>query len=155
MALVPLYIKRVNREIQNENFNKKINDDLSCYLCNNNVNSMIFQMFIGEKYVANIELNFGPQYPFRNPKVKINNMLYHSVLKSNLPNILYKATRRRCLCCSSLTCSYNWKPINNTYDLLNEIKNNLEIKIKCIELLHVYKIKNKYLIDDIPIEKFL
>ncbi len=52
-------------------------------------------------------------------------------------------------------CISNWTPFKNISDILTEVSNNLDLKLKFNEIRHVKKIKTKYLIDDIPIEDYL
>ena len=154
MASLPSYARRINKEISDK-FEIDISKNLNCFLVQYDINEMIFVTFFNDKSTVYIELNYSQQYPFRCPKVKINNMNYQCLLKCNFHSFLKRITNKRCLCCSSLTCSNNWKPIDNTYKLLEEIKTNLTTKLRCIELLHIKKIKDKYLNADIPIEDFI
>ena len=52
-------------------------------------------------------------------------------------------------------CISNWSPFKTVSDVLTEVCNNLDLKLKFNEIRHVKKIKNKYLNNDIPIEDFL
>ena len=95
-------------------------------------------------------------YPFRAPTVKIGIYDYKELLKVN--NISLKYLNIRCLCCSTLLCGNNWSPHKTIYDILIEVKNNLEIKLRSIEIFHAIKVIDKYLGDAfraLPILEFL
>lgn len=81
-------------------------------------------------------------YPFRPYDVKVGIYNYKSLLILN--NFSRKILGRECMCCSTLLCGHNWTPQNTLYDLLTEIKNNLELKLRSIEIFHAIKIIDKY-----------
>ena len=106
-----------------------------------------------------ITFKFNNEYPFKQPSVFVGNGLY-----KNLLMIYNNKTKKKiyetyfldqyvCLCCITILC--NWSPIVKVSALLPEIKTNIEYIHRYIEILHAEKIKYKYLIEDIPLEKYL
>ena len=93
-----------------------------------NDNSVLFDIVLNEKYPFNILINFPKEYPFRPPKVKINNNDYIKLLADIQANNLYSGTEK-CLCCSTLCCKNNWCPQNDLIDMINEIFSNLNMLI--------------------------
>ena len=93
-----------------------------------------------------VRLKFPREYPFKLPICNLNNTSYLHYLK-NKSNI--------CLCCSSLLCNYNWKVSMTSCDILNEISKNIRDKQNSSYLKLIKKIKEKYLISDIPIEEYI
>ena len=110
-------------------------------------------------YCHNISFIFTDDYPFKPPKIYINNKLYQNILiyqKNAIKKNIYETyfiDATICLCCSTMLC--NWSPLNKMIDILPEIKTNVEYLHRYIEILHAKKIKEKYLIDDIDIESYL
>ena len=66
--------------------------------------------------------NFKDNYPFKSPDVKINSKEYDGNIC--LPNeIIYfflNKLNKKCLCCSSILCSYNWSPSLGLIDIVEE-----------------------------------
>jgi ubiquitin-protein ligase len=96
-----------------------------------------------------ISIIFPDEYPFKPPKIKLNEEDYDSLLKMNNPvklNALKNLTGRDCLCCNTITCYDNWAPAMTIYDIISEIKNNLKIIDKI--LLKVTFDKFKLLLQD-------
>ena len=52
-------------------------------------------------------------------------------------------------------CKNNWGPQKNLKNILQEILKTFDTKQRIVEYLHAKKIKDKYLIDDIPIFDFI
>jgi len=103
----------------------------------------------------NISINNIP-YPFKAPKIRVNGHSYNSLLQIN--RNAAKILKLKCLCCTTLTCRNNWCVRHNLFDLLNEVKNTLEIKLRSIEIYHCIKIIDKYFGDGLrclPIVYFL
>ena len=96
-----------------------------------------------------ISIIFPDEYPFKPPKIKLNEHDYDSLLKMNNPvklNALKNLTGRDCLCCNTITCYDNWAPAMTIYDIISEIKNNLKIIDKI--LLKISFDKFKLLLQD-------
>lgn len=145
------------RRISNELFkyeNDGTAENLECYLVNHDESRMIFVKFLPQYFMINIILNFSDMYPFKPPSITINGHNYMRLLQITEQWKL-KYINTRCLCCSSLLCIDNWSPHKNISDILTEVSNNLNLKLKFNEIRHVKKIKYKYLNQDIPIEDFL
>ena len=146
--------KRITNEINKFLISGK-EDELGCWLINHDDSDMIFYMYLSEDKYVTIKINYPRDYPFKAPKVFINNHDYISLLRIEEKWKLDFLGPDKCLCCSSMTCANNWCAARTTFQLLDEIKNNLTFKIRLNEIAHVRKIRDKYLIDDIPLENFL
>ena len=145
------------RRITNELFKFEhdgISQKLNCYLVNHDESEMRFVRFLPQEFLINIVLNFSDMYPWKPPQININGHNYIKLLQIT-EHWKLKYINSRCLCCSSLMCISNWTPFKTISDILTEVCGNLDLKLKFNEIIHVKKIKNKYLIDDIPIEDYL
>ena len=99
-----------------------------------------------------IHLRFSEDYPFKPPTIWLNNIPYLTYLRS----MFYKkGVFNNCPCCSSVLCGANWVPFHQSFRILDEIKENITNKQRKIYLLLIKKLKDKYLISDIPIEEFI
>ena len=108
--------------------------------------------------VDNISINIKVEkilYPFRSPKVKINNYDYIYIISTCNTKYITKLFGHMCLCCKSILCSNNWAPIYNLEKIIIKIRKNLNLKKKIVEMMHCDKIKDKYLISDISLYKYL
>jgi hypothetical protein len=98
-----------------------------------------------------------PEFPFHKPIIKINDKHYYTYLLQDSKKLdiyhEYFIGKNNCLCCQTILC--NWSPILKLKDLLEEIRQNIEYFERCEEILIAKKIKNTFLNDDIPIEKYL
>ena len=95
-------------------------------------------------------------HPFRPPiNIMLNNFEYLALLRCNNIYLKMLNINKECLCCESLTCKNNWTVQTNIHNLMDEIFTNMNIKSRIVELIHALKIKEKYLIDDIPIHQYL
>ena len=135
-------------------FHRRFKKELSCLLnIYPNINYSIQeanQPIILKIIINNIMVTiyFDSYYPFKPPnKILLNNISYKKYLGFSI--------NRQCLCCSSITCSNNWSPGLTTEILIKEIERNIYLKQQRTYLLLVKIIKNKYLNQDIPIEKWL
>lgn len=145
--------RRISKELfkfENEGVSQKLN----CYLVNHDESNMKFIRFLPQEFLINIVLKYPNDYPWKPPKISVNGYNYIKLLQIRKQWKL-KYINTRCLCCSSLMCISNWTPFKNISDILTEVSNNLDLKLKFNEIRHVKKIKTKYLIDDIPIEDYL
>ena len=165
--------KRIDKEIQTYwmidtpyvdplvEFNNKIRyidiiDHVVYFMIIKERNNIINQIDDGNIVIA-FEMQ-NSNYPFGPPKkVLINGKNYFEYLRPNgsTYDILEYFIGQKCLCCSTLMCRNNWGPQKNLKNILQEILKTFNTKQRVIEYLHVKKIKDKYLIDDIPIFDFI
>ena len=110
------------------------------------LNSKIYEFYI-HKY-----------YPFRPPKIYINNKQYlscHTILSNNFRAKLREYAGIDCFCCETMLCSDNWSPKLTIKDILEERD---KYKNACREVVHriiVNVIIRKYLNNDINIIQWL
>lgn len=145
--------RRISKELfkfENDGVSQKLN----CYLVNHDESNMKFIRFLPQEFLIDIVLKYPITYPWKPPKISVNGYNYIKLLQITEQWKL-KYINTRCLCCSSLMCISNWCPFKNISDILTEVCNNLDLKLKFNEILHAKKIKYKYLNPDIPIEEFL
>ena len=132
-------------------------------------------IFIYYLYFAKIKIEIGIHYHFQRPtRVTINDIeyiqfLYHitqcinqnkkrkhiqlGIITENDHDPIYDDFYH-CLCCSSIL--YNWNPSFTFNQLIDEIIQNYEQKMKPVWFIFINVIKRQpYLISDIPIEKYL
>ena len=112
---------------------------------------------ISLKKLYNVSFTMPPEFPFHKPIIKINEKPYHIYLlqDSKKLNIYreYIIEKNKCLCCQTILC--NWTPILKLKDLLKEIQQNIEYFERYEEIIIAKKLKKIFLIDDIPLEKYL
>ena len=95
-------------------------------------------------------------YPFQAiTQVKVNDSSYSSLLRIPEIDILEQITGKSCLCCHSLTCQSNWTCGFEINQVIREIFQTLEIRKRIQDRKMAAFIKNRYLIDDIPLQLFL
>jgi hypothetical protein len=160
-----LYSKRIKYEIAllycvlngNAYFNnrfQKIVDSITDEIKNNIISiniisddTIVLDTIINEKYYFEILLIIPKEYPFRPPKVKINNNNYIELLcniqNKNLNNS--ENGDKSCLCCSTLCCKGNWGPKKNVFHIITEIFNNLKMIYLPVDNILYKTILNKYL----------
>ena len=103
-------------------------------------------------YYLNIDIEICKSYPFKPPKVNVNGKNYlRMILYTNI-KILNK--KDRCLHCDSILKN-NWGVCIGICNIIKEIYENISMKINIIEILHIKKIKNKYILHNINIEKYI
>ena len=98
------------------------------------------------------------KYPFNPPRIIYNNNPYSELLRS--PSIrfniyLEKVFNKKCLCCSSLNCKYNWSPGINLSMIINDINKMRNIRRIIIKNILIDQIKDNYLNPDIVILEYL
>ncbi len=80
-----------------------------------------------DEYTITLNKNF----PFKCPQlITVNNAPYSSILVCNDPNrkkLLKKLTGLDCLCCRSVMCDGNWTIQTRLKDVINEIKESIDI----------------------------
>ena len=96
----------------------------------------------------NILLEFKDRYPFRPPNVVLNSIPYLTYLQ-------FKTEDQKCMCCVSKMCMKNSHTSHSIPLILNEIYTNIKMKQLKTYLLLINVIKNKYLIQDIPLENWI
>lgn len=153
----PIEMVKPSRQRWVKNFDKD-----SFILSDYSDTNVIFAAII-DKYVIPITISinskgnrYGSPYPFRPPKINVGIYEYKSLLHIN--KFALDILKIKCMCCSTLLCGHNWKPQNTIVDLLTEVKKNMEIKLRGVEIYHTVKIVDKYLGDAfrcLPILEFL
>ena len=121
-------------------------------------NIATFFLYINENYHCTVVFNFkNIDYPFVGPKVFINNYSYLSILKTDTKSFKKNITSVNCcLYCESILCYDNWRATFTMKHILDEIYDNLILKLRMNEIRHCRKIVEKCLkIDYVPIEEFL
>ena len=98
------------------------------------------------------------KYPFHPPTFHFNNQPYSHYLKlpsQRFSEYLKKITNKVCLCCSSLSCKYNWSPGIKLKMFIDELNKIRQLKRNIVYKILAEKIKDKYLIDDVDLDSFL
>ena len=70
------------------------------------------------------------EYPFKPPKIIINDQDYISLLKLNSSEklkVLTSLTGLKCLCCNTMVCNDNWSPTVSFYNIISEINTNFKL----------------------------
>jgi ubiquitin-protein ligase len=97
-------------------------------------------------------------YPFHSPKFHFNNEPYSHYLKlpsQRFSELLKKFINKTCLCCSSLSCKYNWSPAVKLKMFIDELNKIRQYKRNIVHKILADKVKDKYLIDDVDLDSFL
>lgn len=98
------------------------------------------------------------KYPFNSPKIIYNDQPYSQLLRSPSTRFniyLEKLFDKKCLCCASLNCKYNWSPGINLSMIINDINKMRNIRRIIITNILIDQIKDKYLNPDIAILDYL
>ena len=98
------------------------------------------------------------KYPFNSPKILYNDQPYSELLRSPSDKFsiyLNKLFNKKCLCCTSLNCKYNWSPAINLSMIINDINKMRNIRRIIITNILIDQIKDKYLNPDIVILDYL
>lgn len=146
--------KRLKRELDSIIFNYEIIQlDF-----NNKGEIQLYMQKINDNYETIYSFVFPDSYPFKPPKVFVNNKPYFDYLRLNsskFSNILKYITNFNCLCCSSFLCNNLWSPAYTMSKILLEIDNFKKIKKNIIIKLLLDKVKEKYLINDIELDSWI
>jgi|694.fasta_scaffold35903_5 ubiquitin-protein ligase len=81
-------------------------------------------------YFNTVSIILPTEYPFKPPKIKLNEHDYTSLLKMNSRdklNAVKKFTGRDCLCCNTIICNDNWAPAITFIDIISEINRNIKL----------------------------
>jgi ubiquitin-protein ligase len=122
----------------------------------NEVNLTVFETEKDDSFKYTFILT--SSYPFSPPKIYCNNIEYSNFLKlssDRMHKYLQNITKLECLCCTSYICTDNWSLTLKLINVIDEIhdkrkiKRNIIIKILCDQII------NKYLINDIKLDKYL
>lgn len=105
-------------------------------------------------------IRFCNDYPFKPSKVEIQSIPYSKFLsiQYNSPSVNYYLNKIRnigCFCCNTVTCHSNWSPAVTSLNIFQEIRKYRKYKRDIINKIFADKIKNKYLINDIDLDKWL
>jgi len=144
-----VYIKRITRDCES------LYEIYPNLVLSNNSNKIEMIITEGKERFGFI---FNESYPFTPPKIYYNGESYMELLRINDKgerNILRKYRNKECLCCDSYDCYDNWKPLLTLKIIIDEIKENVQLKKTLVHILLADKIKKKYLIDDIDINSYL
>ena len=114
-----------------------------------------FILYVTEKKstVVNIIFNNKKPYPWYPPDVYLFDYDYHQLLMTDLS--MFKFDTVRCLCCESLLCKDIWNIQKKLFDLFEEIKKNLKLKMRKSDLLCCKHVVNQIFGTYIPVDKFL
>ncbi len=84
------------------------------------------------------------EYPFKPPKIIINDQNYISLLKLNSPEKLkglHSLTGVKCLCCNTMVCNVNWCPTVTCCNIISEINTNFKLIEKILLKISFDKFK--------------
>lgn len=97
-------------------------------------------------------------YPFHGPTIQFNYKPYSHYLRlpsQRFSHYLKFFINKKCLCCSSFDCKYNWCPVIKFKMIINEIDTIQKYKRNIVYKILSDQLKDKFLIDDIDIDVFL
>mgnify|MGYP001173397839 FL=1 len=149
-------LKRIINEL-NRDWTTLWQERNSIFITNNRLPRLQFLIFFQcdyEPIMVTMDFN-SIAYPFRPPKVFIGlrEIDYISLLPTTW-KFQQKILGQKCLCCNSILCK--WAPNKTIMDIVNEVKENFELKIRMMEIAHCKKIVEKKLgVNYLPIEEFL
>ena len=146
--------RRINRELRlYNNFFNKENIQLIEY---DQQTSIIKLVMIIKDRVLFVNLNFPPEYPFGPPKA----LIYKDGSEYNYLDLLYLNSEwysyfklKDCFCCNSILCK--WVVSNDMKEVIEEIQNNLEYKLRIREIIMCRSLINQKIGTYVPIETFL
>lgn len=149
----PFVLKRLKRE--SKDFLEKFE---SLSVKNNNGK---YEIYLTDK--SNYKYNnycfiLDNNYPFREPKLLINNIEYKKFLMNGTikyRDIFTKMSGRKCLCCDNILSNERWSPAITLVKIVDEINIFRGYKKNILYKIMIDKIKNKYLLDDIDVESWL
>jgi hypothetical protein len=98
------------------------------------------------------------EYPFKPPKIIINDQKYRSLLKLNSPEkfkVLHSLTGLKCLCCNTMIRNCNWSPTVTCCNIISEINTNFKLIEKILLKISFDKLKLLLHDDYKNMEKFV
>ena len=101
---------------------------------------------INELYIDNKTVYIPRDYPFKPPKIFIDNKSYISLL-SEISQYYFQELKKMgviCLCCESILCSNRWSPGFKIINILDEYEYNKKIIIKLIRGRYLLEICKKF-----------
>ncbi len=113
--------------------------------------SVFFGSFVND-YNIYIKMKFPREYPFRPPKIWINNYNYKDLLSIDGEWTL-KYLNKTCICCSSILC--NWCVSYGCKDIINEIRKILNLKVRINEIKLSRQVVKQKIGTYVPVEEFL
>ena len=150
------FLNRLKREwLQLVSCDKSISSGLLKYINDNK--EILFELKTKNKNKI-YKLILPITYPFSPPKILINGRPYIYTIQmpsTRFTEVLKKLEGKDCLCCDSKVCYSNWGPAITIQRLITEIEYNKNIMKRIVKYILLRTIKQKYLILDIPIEKYL
>jgi hypothetical protein len=154
-----LTIRNSSRRIKNEidrEWTELYQEKSKIFLVRETCHELIFYMYFDNiKHPILVTIDFlHNNYPFKAPKIYIgiNKKEYISLLPTTW-SFSKKILGTECACCNSILCS--WGPSYTIIHIMNEIKNNFNLKIRMIEIAYCKKIVDKIFGHYLPIEEFL
>ena len=111
--------------------------------------------------VGTVSVRYPPDYPFRPPKIRVNNREYDHFLRISSPRFLRLydqlfSGRCSCACHSSILSSDKWSPAYMLVDIIKDLCTLHHDKCFVAYRLQLEKIKERYgLPEDVDILSFL
>tara|TARA_A100001015_G_C15035260_1_gene735788 strand:- start:2058 stop:2654 length:597 start_codon:yes stop_codon:yes gene_type:complete len=124
----------------------------------NNYDTIVFMLKMSDnKYSLPIKIiNRTEVYPFKPPKVLINDIPFNELLIPIHNNIYFKEVFETvCLCCNNVLNPKKWYVSMGFNNILNDIYDIIQKIIICRELLLCDKIVEKHFGHYVPIREFL
>ena len=164
--------KRFNAEIKRHTENYKVSDEKgkwnskvkNCYCVSHGFNTVNFKITLSNKSIHIVEITVPKLYPFKPPEVKLNGKNYNTlflcrnffpettVIDENYQNFyINKLTNNgECPCCSSILCNDNWYPLLGFSNILNEIIELLERRLRIREIRYAQQVMRQNIGFTIP-----
>lgn len=113
--------------------------------------SIFFESLVNN-YAIYIKITFSKEYPFRPPRVWVNNYYYKNLLRIDSQWTL-KYLNKTCICCSSILC--NWCVSYGCKEIINEIRKVLDLKLRINEIKLSRQVVKQKIGTYVPVEEFL
>ena len=140
--------------------NPRFRNEIRNYLYENNDDNLVIYRYINDEAnfillnndkIYRVKIKIDNNYPFRSPKVEINDMSYWKMLK--IPEHMTNDLGISCLCCQTILC--NWTPVIRLEQIFEEIKNVLGVRRRIVDRIFCRYVQDKYFGYYIPIIEFL
>ena len=140
--------------------NTRFRNEIKYYLYDNIDNNLVIYRYINDEAnfillnddkIYRVKIKIDNNYPFKAPKVEINDMSYWKMLK--IPQNMTNDLGVTCLCCQTILC--NWTPVIRISKIFAEIKNVLDIRRRIVDRIFCRHIQDKFFGFYIPIIEFL